>query len=174
MQKLQRMTSALAAGATRMSRPVVVRLSDERGIALVMALGIMLVLTIALTATIYLTSSSGRHANGSNAGQKAFALAEAGTNNAISVLHAAYDVDPAPTFPGTPSGLIVIPAAGLPGNPTLVLPAQTSTYDNGNVTWSGSLVQTSPGAQWPFEWRITSTGTVANPTGPGASPVNRT
>ena len=35
-------------------------------------------------------------------------------------------------------------------------------------------MQTAPGAQWPYEWRITSTGTVANPTGPGTSPVTRT
>ena len=35
-------------------------------------------------------------------------------------------------------------------------------------------MQTALGAQWPFEWRITSTGTVANPTGPGTSPVVRT
>ena len=51
-----------------------------------MALGIMLVLTIALTSTIYLTSSSARHANTSNAGQKAYALAESGINNAVAVL----------------------------------------------------------------------------------------
>ena len=51
---------------------------EESGIALIMALGIMLVLTIALTTTIHFTSASARHANSSNAGQKAYALAEAG------------------------------------------------------------------------------------------------
>src|SRR6478752_714520 len=76
------------------------RLSDESGIALVMALGVMLVLTITLTTTIFLTSSSQRHASTSNAGQKAYALAETGVNNAIAVLQASYDVDPPPTFPG--------------------------------------------------------------------------
>src|SRR3954470_18045232 len=126
MQKLQRIASALAAGGARLPRRLLDRLSDERGIALVMALGIMLVLAIALTTTIYLTSSSGRHANSSNAGQKSFALAEAGVNNAISVLHAAYDVPSPPTFPGDAS-LLSVP--------------QTKTYDTGSVTWRGQLVQ---------------------------------
>src|SRR3954453_5037526 len=181
MQKLQPIASALAAGGARLSRRLSVRLSDERGIALVMALGIMLVLAIALTTTIYLTSSSGRHANSSNAGQKSSALAEAGVNNAISALHGAYDVTPAPAFPGEASALLVTPPPGLPGNPLLVLPTRTPAYDGGSctapvnncVTWSGSLPATAPGAQWPYEWRITSTGTVANPTGPGTSPVTR-
>src|SRR3954452_183976 len=100
MQKMQRIASALAAGGARVPRRLSVRLSDERGIALVMALGIMLVLAIALTSTIYVASSSGRHASSSNAGQKAFALAEAGVNNAVSVLNSAYNVSPAPVFPG--------------------------------------------------------------------------
>ena len=60
--------SAFEAGSAGLRRRLLVRLSDESGIALVMALGIMLVLTIALTSTIYLTSASGRHANTSNAG----------------------------------------------------------------------------------------------------------
>jgi hypothetical protein len=132
------------------------RLDDERGIALVMSLGIMLVLLIALTTTISLTSSSARHANVSNAGEKAYALAESGVNNAIAVL--------AVNYPGT---------TNFPGDATL-LPVRTTTYADGTVTWSGSLVQTALGAQWPFEWRLTSTGTVDNPTGTGASEVSRT
>jgi hypothetical protein len=135
------------------------RLRDESGIALVMAIGIMFVLAIALTTTIFFTSASVRHANRSNAGQKAYALAEAGVNNAVAVLNTAYSATPAPTFPG---------------DSNLLQPARTTTYDTGSVTWSGSLVQTALGTQWPFEWRITSTATVANPTGPGTSPVTRT
>jgi hypothetical protein len=131
-------------------------LRDEHGIALIMSLGILFVLTISLGTVIYVTSASARHAEHSNAGQKSYALAEAGVNNAISVLVANY---PGTTiFPGD---------AGL-------LPTRTTTYPEGTVTWSGSLVQTALGAQWPFEWRITSTGTVENPTGPGASDVSRT
>src|SRR3954453_20500847 len=97
---MSRPPSAVATGSASLRRRLLVRLSDERGIALVMALGIMLVLTIALTTTIFLTGSSAQHASSSNAGQKAFGLAEAGVNNAISVLHTAYDVPSPPTFPG--------------------------------------------------------------------------
>src|SRR5262245_13168285 len=86
---MRRIPPASVAGAS-VRRRVLVRLGDESGIALVMALGIMLVLTIALATTIYLTSSSQRHANTTNAGQKAYALAEAGLNNATSVLNNAY------------------------------------------------------------------------------------
>jgi hypothetical protein len=149
-------SSVSRADSASMRRRLLQRASDESGIALVMALGIMLVLTIALTSTIYLTSSSQRHANTSNAGQKAYALAEAGVNNAVSVLVANY--------PGT---------AVFPGDSSL-LPARTTTYADGTVTWGGSLVQTTLGTQWPFEWQITSTATVDNPTGPGTSDVRRT
>ncbi len=53
------------------------RLGDESGIALVMALGIMLVLTIALTTVITFTAAGARDSHRVNAGQKANALAEA-------------------------------------------------------------------------------------------------
>ena len=63
------------------------RLGDESGIALVMALGIMLVLVIALTTVITFTAAGARDSHRVNAGQKATALAEAGVNNALAVLH---------------------------------------------------------------------------------------
>ena len=58
--------------------------------ALVMALGIMLVLTIALTTVITFTAAGARDSHRVNAGQKAYALAEAGVNNALAVLNANY------------------------------------------------------------------------------------
>ena len=143
------------------------RLRDESGIALVMAIGIMFVLAIALTTTIFFTSASVRHANRSNAGQKAYALAEAGVNNAVAVLNTAYSATPAPTFPGDPT----------------LLPTRQTAYDGGNctapapvnncVTWSGTLTGPLASSAWRWEWRITSTGSVRNPTGPGAAPVTR-
>src|SRR4051812_39205199 len=47
------------------------RLRDESGIALVMALGIMLVLSIALATVIGFTAAGSRDAQRTNAGQKA-------------------------------------------------------------------------------------------------------
>jgi hypothetical protein len=132
-------------------------LRDERGIALIMALGILFVLTISLGTVIFVTSSSARHANHSNAGQKAYALAEAGVNNAIGVLNVNY--------PGT---------VAFPGDAGL-LPGVTTPYDTGTATWSGTLAAPADHlSPWPMEWKITSTGSVQNPTGPAAAPVTRT
>ena len=58
------------------------RLGDESGMALVMALGITLVLAIALTTVITFTAAGARDSHRVNAGQKAYAIAEAGVNNA--------------------------------------------------------------------------------------------
>jgi Tfp pilus assembly protein PilX len=66
------------------------RLRDETGVALVMALGTMLVLTIGLTSTVYMTSTSQRHAQHDNADQRAYALPEAGLNNAVAYLSSQY------------------------------------------------------------------------------------
>jgi Tfp pilus assembly protein PilX len=137
------------------------RLRDERGIALIMALGILLVLTITLSTVIYATSASARHAEHSNASQKAYALAEAGLDNALAVLNTKY---PSTTeYPGDPDYLV--------GGS--FLPTRVTTYDEGTATWSGTLAQTTT-STWLWEWRISSIGTVANPTGPGAAAVTRT
>jgi hypothetical protein len=129
-------------------------LRDERGVALVMALGIMMVLTLALGTVIYITAASARDAQRTNAGQNAYALGEAGINNALAVLNANY--------PGS-----------FPGDPTL-LPSRTTTYSNGTVSWSGTLATAPFGVSWNQQWNLTATGTVKNPTGPGASAVRRT
>ena len=130
---------------------------DERGIALVMALGIVLVLTIALTTVITLTAASARDSHRVNAGQKATALAEAGLNNAVAVLTAHY--------PGTVT---------YPGDGTLLTPPRVNSYPSGSVRWSGTIEPAPSAAPWNDEWRITSIGTVTNPTGPGSAPVTRT
>ena len=157
--------SAFEAGSASLRRRLLVRLSDESGIALVMALGIMLVLTITLTTTIFLTSSSARHANTSNAGQKAYALAETGVNNALAVLYAAYESQNLDFY-----------------SPGDLLPSTTSP--DGSVTWRGTFCLGASGSpalipnpclatDWGA-WRIFATGSVPNPTGPTAGPVTRT
>ena len=142
------------------------RLREEDGVALVLALISMLVLTMALTTVIFLTAAGARDAQRTNAGQRAYSLAESGVNNALAVLEANY--------PGT---------AGYPGDNTLLtscpasLPtvcAFTSTYPSGTVQWSGTLNNAPAGAGWADQWNVTSTATVKNPTGPTASPIKRT
>jgi hypothetical protein len=138
----------------RRLRACVRALPDEQGVALVMALGLMMVLTLALGTVIYLTAAGARDAQRTNAGQKAYALAEAGINNSLAVLNANY--------PGE-----------YPGNSAL-LPARTTTYLSGSVTWSGTLATAPLGVSWNQQWNLTATSSVKNPTGPGTSPLRRT
>ena len=63
------------------------RLRGERGMVLPMALGIVVVLTIAVTSAIYYTTENQRSAGYSSGKQTALALAEAGLNNSVSVLN---------------------------------------------------------------------------------------
>ncbi len=144
-------------------------LRDEEGVALVLAMLTMLVLTISLTTVIFVTASGARDAHRTNAGQKAYGLAESGINNALAVLVENYE-----------RGLV----GAFPGDPTL-LPARQTVYGSGSctapadncVTWSGTLagpLVSTPSAPWKYEWRLTATGSVRNPTGPGAAAVTRT
>ena len=121
-----------------------------------LALVSMLVLTITLSTVMFITAAGARDAHRSNAGQKASALAESGVNNALAVLNANYP------------GVVVYP-----GDPNL-LPSRTTPYPTGTATWSGVIEAAPTTASWNDQWRITSVGTVANPTGPSASPVTRT
>jgi Tfp pilus assembly protein PilX len=133
---------------------------DESGVVLILALVMMLVLTIALTTALAFTSSGSRHANRANAGQRAYALAESGVNNAVAVLQAHYPSTA--QFPGdTPPG-------------TLLPSCPPATPAAGAVSWCGTLAATSSGAQWPYQWTVQATAAVANPTGPTASAITRT
>lgn len=121
---------------------------DERGIALVLAMLIMMVLAIALSSLIYFTSTNSRSSRYAKAQQLATTLADAGINNDLAILFNPYN------------------AADLL-NPKL-LPAQgPKAYEGGTVTWEGVLGSDDV-------WTLTATGKVTNPTGPGAQPVTRT
>ena len=72
----------LAASATFIRR----RLADESGIALVMALGTMLTLSMLLAVIVFFSTAGSQDAEAKNAGQKAYALAEAGLNSAFAQL----------------------------------------------------------------------------------------
>jgi len=62
-------------------------MGDERGIALVMALGILVVCAIMVTTVIAYTSSGQRTSYFSKARLTAFDAADAGMNNAFAVLN---------------------------------------------------------------------------------------
>jgi hypothetical protein len=126
------------------------RLRDEAGIALVAAIGTLTALAIACATTITLATAGARQAKSSNAGQASYALAEAGLNNAVAVLNAAYATST--TFPGDAS----------------LLPERTTQLPGGSVKWSGTLTATAGGA-WPWEWRLTSRASVADPSRAGGT-----
>ena len=112
-------------------------LRDERGIALVMAVGIMFVLSIALVSALDFSGANSRNTNVSKERESAFSIAEAGFNNAASKLLSAPD----PSL-------------------TSALPAGSATYGDDRVEWSGTL---TPGT--PPVWTITAKSYVKNPTG---------
>ena len=123
---------------------------DERGVALVFAVMFaMLLLTVAGTVT-YASVAGTHHADRSNADQTAYALAEAGINNALSILH-------------NPSNSA--------HNPNLLPPSsspRTEIYPTGRIVWWGVLDLNAK------IWTITSAGYVPNPVGPQHPEVKRT
>src|SRR5689334_1125278 len=194
---------------------------DEEGIALVLAILIMLVLMIVLGAVILMTASAARDAHRSNAGQKASALAESGIANALAVLNANY---PGTTiYPGNGNLLlstaltapVTLPAATItvastlgynPGSNTISLGssgvvtctgvtattftgctggvagtcgsgttvARATDSARGSTTWSGTLVNVPTSPNWKWEWRLSASGRVKNPTGRASVVVRNT
>jgi Tfp pilus assembly protein PilX len=122
------------------------RFAGERGQSLVLTLLVLFVLAIVLSTVIIFTSSNQRNSNYQKAAQVASSLAETGLNNAISIL-------------SNPAN-----AANLETS-TLITPG-SKTYPGGTAAWSGTLTNGSN-----VYWTITGTGTVTNPTGPGASAI---
>lgn len=135
------------------------RPADERGMALVLAVLILFVLSITLVSVITFTGESARHASRNKAGQQAYSLAEAGYNNALSAVAALYPSGNTALDPGT-------------------RPASSQAYTAGTASWTTTFAQkTKPGGGLdPYRgtWTITATGSVSNPTGPGMSAVTRT
>jgi len=140
---------------------------EECGIALVMALGILVVCAIMLTTVVAYTSSAQRTSSFSKARMTAFDVADAGMNNAYAVLNLPTNnslkqsILP-PCHTANPD--ISTPAAT---NPTWFTSASNLTdqttwnknvYGNATTYWCGDL--DIPGAQW----FLRSVGSIRNPT----------
>ena len=111
------------------------RLAAEDGAALIMSVGMSAGLLIAGTTVIDVTAANQRSTGRSEADQKAYALAEAGLNNAFAV---------------------VANPANSPADSTL-LPPRTTPYTTGSATWSGAYDRANA------VWTLSSTGTTRNP-----------
>jgi Tfp pilus assembly protein PilX len=118
-------------------------LRDQRGVALPMALGFVMVISIALVAVLSFTSSNQRSSEFSKADQVLLSVAEAGLNQAHSVLVSSS----APTL-----------ASALPSS---CATSPTVSAEGGSACYWGSLSANV--------WTVHSRATLPNPT--GASPL---
>lgn len=147
------------------------KLAEESGVALFLALAIMLVVTIMVTSVIAYTSSSSRDASIKRSGQSAYALAEAAVNQALAQLYPHY-----------------YSSSGTANNNSTMYSASwfTGTSSQQSPTSSAACTATSSCMAWSVvSWTPTGSaginkgtlvlrgrGTAQNPT--GAAPLTRT
>jgi hypothetical protein len=86
------------------------------------------VLSVVLTVALEVSSSSNRHANRSNADEKAYRLAEAGLNNAVAII--------AKTGADTSA---IKPQPSAPGD----VNSTVQTLNGGTITWGGTYDATT-------------------------------
>jgi hypothetical protein len=122
------------------------RLRNEEGVVLPIALGILAVLSIAVVVVIESSSSSARSSKRSGGDKVAFALAEAGINNSMAVLNL-------PSNNALRQQTLVTCA----GDPETTW--NRSNYEGGYVLWCGTF--NASGAYWD----VTALGKVRNPNG---------
>ena len=141
------------------------RLSDERGQSLVLALLVLFVLAISLGTVIFFTAGNQRNSNIQKASQEATSLAEAGVNNAVSIL-----ANPAnANFLTLNTVLPSTEAAAISAGDTRT---GATAYQTGTtVTWWGNCDNNcGNGSLWL--WTLHGKATVPNPT--GAAPIVKT
>ena len=122
----------------------------QDGIALIMVIGILAVLTIAGSTMMFYTTSNARNVGLSKVDETSFSLSEAALNNAMSVLAN-------PVNNSLDSDLL----------PSTEATASSVTYENGTAKWYGTLDRAAA------VWTITALGLYNNPTGTGTAPVRR-
>jgi len=125
---------------------------EERGFALVIALGVTVVLSMTVVTVIEAASSNQRNATMSGGRASSYDLAEAGVNNAMSVLRV-------PTNNALDKYVFCPDSGSLPTLPC----KHTDTYSSGKVIWYGTLYQNA--AAGTAYWDLFSTGYVRNPYG---------
>ena len=138
------------------------RFADERGQSLVLTLLVLFVLAIVLSTVIIFTSSNQRNSAYQRSAQTASTLAEAGLNNAISVL-----ANPN-NSPYLETAATSTQQAVLPDN-NFYAPT-SKAYSGGTSEWWGVLNHSGSA----YTWTVSGRGTVTNPTGPGAANIVKT
>ena len=135
------------------------RFSEERGQSLVLALLVMTFLAVSLGTVMFFTAGNQRNSNYQKTAQVATSLAEAGVNNAVSVLANPSNACCLEIDPTVDPAHAVLPTAATP---------RSGTYNGNTVTWWGSLTPQSDGSKM---WTVYGKASVSNPTGPSATPV---
>src|SRR4029453_7600199 len=123
-------------------------LRRQDGITLVMAVGILGVLSVSGTTLIYYSSTNARSVSYSTANASSYDLAESGINEMMAILSK-------PDNNALNKYLLGEQANGM-------VTHTTHTYDGGTVEWYGTLTQSVAGSS---TWSLTSIGKVKNPTG---------
>ena len=136
-----------------MMRRILQLLRREDGISLIMAVGILGVLSATGTTLIFSAGANNRAAEYSKDKESAYALAEAGINEMMAVLAN-------PKNNALDESLL-----GKQPNGTIV--ATAHAYDEGTVEWWGTLNESTA------IWSLTSIGRIKNPTGPQTSDAYR-
>jgi hypothetical protein len=129
-------------------------LRRQEGITLVMAVGILGVLSMTGATVVYYTSTNARTAGHSDAHSSAYHLAEAGINEMMAILSK-------PENNALNKHLL-----GYQANGTVT--HTVHEYDRGTVEWWGTLNESTA------TWALTAVGTIDNPTGADAADVKRT
>jgi Tfp pilus assembly protein PilX len=128
------------------------RLRDERGIALVMAIGISFVLAVLGASVILFTTSNERQASRQNGATRVYSAAQAGIDAAASQIGAIdkYHRDEASYWVCEAS---VATAANC-----------STQVDGATVSWQGTLTGTDPTS---YVWHLSATATMADPANAG-------
>jgi Tfp pilus assembly protein PilX len=134
--------------------------SDQQGFALVIALAVTVVFSMTVITVIESASSNSRSSDRSKGRVSAYTLAEAGINNAASILSKSNPFDQHLLHPqgSYQPADCTSPPANPTGQPLLgnTCSPYTWTYDGGTTTMWGWLDSSTS------NWTITSTGTVRN------------
>jgi Tfp pilus assembly protein PilX len=131
-------------------------LRRQDGITLIMAIGVLGMLTMTGTTLIYYANTNARNAEYTDDKSAAYDLAEAGINEMMAILSR-------PENNALNKYLL-----GEQANGSVV--HTTHTYDRGTVEWYGTLAQTSGTSTWT----LTSIGKIKNSTGSSAAQAQRT
>ena len=153
---------------TRILRTLARRLQDERGMALVLAIGIATVLAVAGASLIVYSISNEHHANRSRADVRVYNLAQVGVENAAAQIGQ------------QPQDLRDNPAIFS----SLTTAQKTETFGSGeSVVWDAQLWDDRTGALYvpgsPYyipklRWHVTSTSTMPDPSTGAGDTITRT